>query len=218
MGLGIIPPRTDPTVINGTWFNVLKDALCSHVVPRNANGEPEANAGSLGDGAHRWLKLCRASGGPYLGQIIWVYDYNGIVEVPEGFMLCNGRFIIDTEYNAEHPGSGWAKYVGSTPLEWRRLPNLIGRYFSSNSLNQTVPGETASIPSVGSNALMLEHAHHSAGTNPAPPNAGNNGQDPVPMGVPPGHVHTVNILTALDGGNVNIQPESLAARPYMRII
>ncbi len=55
MATDTIPTRVDAQIINATWYNVLKSALCVDFNPRDISGISTDQAGSLGTSTIRWL-------------------------------------------------------------------------------------------------------------------------------------------------------------------
>jgi hypothetical protein len=116
-----------------------------------------------------------------LGTIVWVYDFNGLIATPEGYMLCSGTTVSQENYDVQHAArSGtWAVEVGSSPLAGRHLPNLVDRYLTHGAATQSGFSEITS-KGAASNLLDINHTHSVAGHNhqwfgsqdvpPPPPN------------------------------------------------
>ncbi len=150
--------RSGGKTIHELWFDVLRGALSSHFLPRNASGVPTDEAGFLGSPALRWLKAYIASGEWTTGDIKVCHSYNGATHPGEGWMLCDGRTIGQTAYDVEHGAGAWSAYVGTSLLNGKKLPDFTNR-FPVGKATTTQDGSSP-ITSVGSSAAVnLQHFH-----------------------------------------------------------
>jgi hypothetical protein len=247
MGTETIPDRANSTVIDQSWFNIVKSAIKGDWVPRNSSGVATTLGGSIGTSALVWLKAHIAAGYWSVGDLKIHHSFNGAIGPGQGWMLCDGRQITEALYDTEHGAGSWASYVGSSTLTNKYLPDFSSKYPVGASTTQD--GSIA-ITSVGnaSNQINLAHTHTTpahahkwydataAGT-PDLDGAGNSFVGGVGKTAGQGHlvVSTVGSdnspnadkSTDTSGGGTSgsggsatqsIQPESIAVQYYMRII
>lgn len=221
MSLDLIPIRKPRERILGAWPLLIVKAISGDLVPRNPKGVPQSDAGSLGTSEFPWKRLYRVSGGLSIGQMKWVYTYNGLIVAPEGFMACDGRQITPENYYTEHPGA-IAGVIEGSPILMRYMPNIVDRYLTS-TLAATKNGMTP-IPAVGANTTDFTHTHAMGTTSIPGYNGGNNGLGSCYTS-DMNHTHTASHGAAIvDAGqapramNVATNPESLVCRLYMRVI
>lgn len=157
--------NTIPTAVDGTRMpasdhNSLRTAFIENVVPRNSGAVATDIAGSLGTSSLEWLKAFIASGYWNAGDIKSHHSYNGAVGPGHGWMLCDGRVINETNYNAEHGAGTWDIYVLGSSLDGLYLPSLVSDTFTIGSSTTTQDG-TSPITKIGSNndILNLQHNH-----------------------------------------------------------
>ena len=165
MGLESLPTRTDGQTIDQNWFNTIKSILAIDLFPRNASGVVATVVGSLGSATYKWLNLYSRkaeieTGYWSAGDIKSRHTYNGVVPVGQGWMLCDGRLINETTYNAEHGAGSWATYIGTSLLDAKYLPDLTGSKYLSGVASTAATGSIA-IPEVGvaANSIDLAHTH-----------------------------------------------------------
>lgn len=217
-----IPTRKPRQTIVQAWLNLIRSVVAVDIVPRATGGGPLANAGPLGSSTYKYKRAYVFVGyfGP--GDIEFMYDYNGTLTVPEGWMLCDGRQITESNYNTEHGSGKWATYIGSSPLNNKYLPNLNNKFLQYGSNTQ----DGSSALTFVNNAGHIKNATHNHGTKNTSVFSTSNtvggwtspgslyfqglATDPVTHS----HGYTANNATL----NVSIKPESIACRAYMRII
>jgi hypothetical protein len=155
-----IPTRGEVQKNDADWFNVLNRALSGDLVPRNQSGVAGDLAGSLGSDTIRWLKAFIASGHWVAGDVKMIHPYNGDALPGEGWMLCDGRTINSTNYDTEHGSGHWSTYVGTSPLNGLKLPNMTNKYAVGKATTpETGSGTIASVGNSGHN-IQVGHAHN----------------------------------------------------------
>lgn len=117
------------------------------------------NTYSLGTNEWKWRKGFIQSGYFSCGDIKAHYSYNGRVSAGHGWMLCDGRLINETNYDAEYGSGSWDSYIVTSPLDGKYLPNLINRYMTGS--DTCTANGSSTIASVGnsSSAADLSHTH-----------------------------------------------------------
>lgn len=211
-------------VTDDAHFNAIQDALCGNLVPRNASGVAENRAGELGTDSIKFLRAEITLGYLALGHLKYFYDYDGLIAIPQGWMLADGRQITPANYDAEagrSPGD-WNKYVGSSALKNKYLPSMDNKYLiGTTSPTQNGAGPLSFVGNPN-HEINLAHTHSSPRTS-----SGGNDQSNycltsggaalgVKLASSP-HTHQATINSYL-GANVNIQPKSIKAKLIMRII
>lgn len=221
MSAETIPTRQAPQQLKKEWINFIRSVLIGDYVPRNSSAIAEDSAGALGNSTYPFKDYHVAVGENGPGDLDFIYDYAGTVEAPEGWMLCDGRVINQTNYDTEHGSGAWAAYIVSSSLVNKYLPNFNGKYMRSDSGAATQAGSSP-ITSEGNagNTINLQHNHggsvttggNSSTVTITIPYASDYG--PYPQN---GHTHTVDIPNDLSAAQ-DIRPESLACKVFMRII
>jgi hypothetical protein len=184
-------------------------------------------------------------GGYGIGEVFWVHTYNGIIAARAGCMKCDGRIINEANYDAEHT-TDWADDVGTTALDGKYLPNLVGKYpLGASTTTQT--GATA-ITAVGnaSHQVNLQHTHTGPSHNHMWYNEDGSGNDAksfssgggsqdlniaddggTGIARSSGNTFSDDLYTDMagtgatgNGGSTtqNVQPESIELVPYMKIV
>lgn len=237
MGTQRIPTRSNGQPIDESWFNRITQALFDYVVPRDASGEVGNIQGALGSPTLRWLKAFIACGYWKAGDFKFHHSYNGAAGPGQGWMLCDGRLINQTNYDAEHGSGAWAAYVGTSPLSGKYLPNAANKYLVGKS---TTPQDGSSaISSVGNSSHLanIEHLHtaykYNGASSPNTTFDSNGAEVQVEYNSQPNMGGSVNYLEITSGisdsaktfytkkaGSTakSIQPESIEVQLYMRII
>lgn len=211
-------PEVSATVTDATHWNDIKTGIVGDLVPRTA-GVATDLAGDLGTEDYPFKKAEIASGYMDNGEIISIYDYNGLVPAPQGYMLCDGRQITEDAYDTEHGEGSWAEYIGSSVLENRYLPNLDDKYLCGET-GATQDGTVAlTYEGVSGNTVNFSHNH--GGANNTGQEAQQNNGHVSTTGTPAsgsqiGHTHTFTIASTSQ--NKSIRPLSVVAKAYMRII
>jgi hypothetical protein len=212
--------RSQGQYIVQSWINLIRSVLIGDIVPRNANGIADDELGQLGTEDYFFKSYAIAVGDLGPGDIEFIYDYDGTVTPLQGWMLCDGRVINESNYNTEHGAGSWDTYIVSSVLENKYLPNLTSKYLRSNSTTATQAG-TSAITAIGnaSNQINLQHNHSSpvtSGNNDATYTGTNRGDaiKTIPANT---HTHDLTIPNALSTTQ-DIKPESLVCKVYMRII
>lgn len=154
-----IPTRGEKRLNDADWWNVIKDALSGDLLPRNASGVATDLAGSLGTETFQFLKALIASGHWVPGDIKVIHPYNGDALPGQGWMLCDGRTINESNYDIEHGAGSWDIYVGSSVLDGKKLPGMTNRY--AVGVDATTQDGSGTITPVGNagNVANLEHHH-----------------------------------------------------------
>lgn len=219
MGTNTLPTRRDPSVISGSWFNVFREALIAHLVPRNAAGSPEANAGNLGTETAPFHSMNVSSGDVWAGTLMHHYDYASSLSTPEGAMLCDGRVINKTNYDAEHGAGHWDLYVGTSPLTGKYLPDFTDTY-AVGAVGPSANG-AAAIPKKGNvnHTVNLSH-NHGGSVSTGPEDGFFTSFEKVGPGnesIRAGHTHTAPVAAAGAAAQV-VKPATIPAKTYMRII
>jgi hypothetical protein len=148
-----------------THFNNVQDAITGDILPRNASGVSTDLAASIGSSTYSFLRANVFVGYIPSGAAIPWYDFNGLISIPHGYMLCNGDQITQTKYNEQHRTSVsdatdyWSTYVGSSPLEDLYTPDLISTYQKgTTSATQSGVSAISKSGNVG-NQVNLQHNH-----------------------------------------------------------
>lgn len=171
MGTNTINDRSPGQTVQAADNNQHNDALQGDLVPRNTSGVATADAGSLGTQTFPFKRAEITSGHWAAGDVKVHHSYNGLVSAGQGWMKCDGRVINSTNYDAEHGAGSWNTYVGSSPLDGKFLPSLIGRY--PVGVNLTNQDGTSAITPLGNsgNSINIQHSHtvnshsHTTGTH-----------------------------------------------------
>jgi hypothetical protein len=238
MGSEALPTRTDGQTIDENWFNVLKNTLIQNFLPRNSSGIVTTLAGTLGESAIKWARAYIEVGYWDCGDVKLHHTYNGIVTVGQGWMLCNGNIVNETNYNAIHGAGSWATHIGTSPLEGKHLPAMANKYMTgSNTTTQTGSVALTYVGNAG-NTIDLQHLHDS-GDYAARFNDSANALWDIRTGMSSWTADKVFTITgasstsvggqttgvdvAGESGNAlsssqSIRPESLAIQYWMRII
>ncbi len=178
MSLENLPARENGSNIDETWFNLVKRVLIGIIAPRNTGGTVEADAGRLGSPTYRWNNAFVTSGYLFTGALKSKYSYTSItIPVEPGWMLCDGRVINQTNYDAEQGSGAWVAHgISSSPIAGKHLPDFGGRYIRgvTGDTTNTQDGSATIAPS-GSATINIAH-NHGGGTltsstinNPATP-------------------------------------------------
>lgn len=116
----------------------------------------------LGSSSYAWKKYNIACGDWKVGDIKAHHSYNGLEGPGQGWMLCDGRLINQTNYDAEHGAGSWASYIDSSTLTGYYLPDLVQRY--QIGVSATTQSGASSITSIGltSHTIDLQHLHTGA--------------------------------------------------------
>lgn len=170
MGTQTIPIRLNGQVIDDRWFNIIARALSNDFVPRNSSGEPTNDAGTLGTSAYSFLKAFISRGHFKAGNVKMHHSFNGAISPGEGWMLCDGRQVTKTNYDAEHGAGAWDTYIISSPLLNRYLPSMNNKFpvGVSATTKDCVSATPASVGNAGNNTnLAHNHKWFNATGNPA---------------------------------------------------
>lgn len=97
---------------------------------------------------------------PPAGTIISFHSYNGLLSPGQGWMLCDGRIVNESNYDTEFSSGDWALYIGNSDLDGLYLPDLTGSKYLTGVADTTEDGSGA-IAEVGnaSNQVDLQHSH-----------------------------------------------------------
>lgn len=154
-----IPTRRELKDNDAAWWNVIKDALSSNFLPRNASGVPTDMGGSMGSTTYQFLKAFIASGHWAAGDVQIIHPYDGDVLPGQGWMKMDGRLINETNYDIEHGAGSWDIYVVSSLLDGKYLPSMTNKYgIGKATTPQTGAG---AFTSVGNTAhqISINHSH-----------------------------------------------------------
>lgn len=203
-------------------FNKLKSLMIGDWVPRETvRYWADLAAGRLGTPQHPFLSAHVSIGECSPGEIIEVYDYAGLIIPKQGWMLCNGDLVEEEAYDAQ-PGrqhGDWIKYVGSSPIEGKYLPNMPDKYLIGGTPTQDGSAPLTFTGAVG-HQVDLRHTHrvqtdrlNADGYNPwtfvgadqYPPGFHSHGQESV-------------VVMAQDLPLLDVRPRSIEVKHYMRII
>jgi hypothetical protein len=214
-------------VTDATHFNNIQEALSGDWVPRNASGEAEDRAGSLGLSTKRFIVAKIKCGYLLQGTLKFFYDYAGLLVIPQGWMLCNGDLVNETNYEAQagRVAGDWNKYVGLRPFENLYLPSLNSKYLIGGTTTQSGQSAITFTGNAG-HTINLEHNHTSplsmgndngAGAVEGTLGSYPNGRRAEPYQANNSHAHSVTVANSLSTAQT-IQPKSIKAKIYMRII
>jgi len=161
MGTDPITAASDGTVIPAADHNSLRSAFLEDLVPRNTSGIATTLAGDLGTSSLEFLKAHIASGYFFAGQILPMHTYNGVATPGHGWMLCDGRIINETNYDAEFSSTDWDTYIISSILDGKYLPNLTGnKYLSGKSATaQTGASPITEVGLASNQQSVPNHTH-----------------------------------------------------------
>ena len=247
MGSDTLPARANGQTIDQTWFNILQSILTADNYPRNTSGIVTNEAGSLGSKTYQWLKAYIKSGHFACGDIKWMHTFGGAVTVPQGWFICDGTVINETNYDAQldKAAGDWDTYVVTSPLNGLYSPNLIDKY--PVGIADTTQDGSVAITGVGNAGHEIDiahtHSHNhkwynnqsavtddetfaSNGASTVLP-AGTDGtkkQIAVRDGEAPSGYYTLgdswtdNDATSAGSATQSIQPESIAFIPLIRIV
>lgn len=228
-----------PPNIDATWFNDLLDAIALGMVPRVlATGVPTNSAGNLGTASLSWTRLY-AEADFSVGDLKLHHSYNGAAIAGDGWMLCDGRQVNQSNYDAEHGAGTWNSYIGSSSLQDKFLPSFPGRYMAGVAV--TTQDGTLPINGIGNplHAANFTHVHKwytqtggsglnssfgptgSARTLVTPSGSGSAGLvfNTSASGIPNNFYLTGDYYTAPAGDMArNVQPDSIEYLVYMKII
>lgn len=131
------------------------------LVPINSDTQTASdNTHDLGSTEHRWARAYINVGSWQQGDVKIHHSFNGVATAGAGWMLCDGRQINQTTYDAEHGSGSWASDVGTAgSLLNKYLPDLISRY--AVGVSATSQDGTSAITSVGNtaNSSVFTHTH-----------------------------------------------------------
>jgi hypothetical protein len=205
-------------------FNNVQDAITGDVYPRTA-GLATDKAGDLGSATYPWLAANVVSGYIPGGATIPWYDFNGLLDIPQGYMLCNGDVVSRSTYNIQHrtgvsdTTDYWALYIGSSPLEGLHLPSMALRYFKG-TVSSTQAGSSALTyaGNIGT-VVNLQHNHGSVVTTNAVAtvNESNAGLLTYIEATSGTHTHNATITNDLSTAQ-DITPLSIDVKYLMRIL
>lgn len=139
--------------------NQYKEALGNDHLPRDTDGIPTAEGGSLGSAIYPWLRLFILVGGWQVGDIKMHHSFNGAAAIGHGWMLCDGRQVTKTAYETEHGAATWDTLIGTSDLLNKYLPNFTNKF--PVGVAATTQAGTIAITSVGnaSHQINLQHTH-----------------------------------------------------------
>jgi len=158
MGTNTIPTAVTGTAIPASDHNSLKEAMGNDLVPRNTSGVATADQGDLGSSSLPFKRAAITSGYWMAGDIKPMHTYNGVLTPGQGWMKCDGRVINSTNYDAEHGAGSWVKYVISSLVDGKYLPDITGDKYLSG-VSTTAQTGAAPITEVGNASNQIDNSH-----------------------------------------------------------
>lgn len=227
-----IPARREEQTIDAEWFNLLRSVMVGSIFPRNGGANVETLKGSLGTSIYRWLRAYIASGYWSIGDVKMHHSFNATKGPGQGWMLCDGRLINETNYNTEHGAGAWATYVGTSALDGKYLPNMTDKYpIGADATTQTGaaaitsvgnPNHSASIPSHGHKYIVGNKTNTPAQTYDSAGNIGNLSGSvttgPNSVCIQEYQYTQPDYYTSKTTSSATIRPESITTQFYMRVI
>jgi len=159
MGTESIPTRASLQTITATFFNIFKSVMIGDFVPRDSNGDAVTEEGSLGTSSIAWLRAHISSGYFTIGDIKAHHTYNATAPITQGWMLCDGTVINEANYNTEHSAGDWAKYIVSSALDGKNLPDLTGKYLVGAATTTQDGSSPLTFVGNASNQINIAHSH-----------------------------------------------------------
>jgi hypothetical protein len=152
-------PTETADIVQRTHVNKFKTALSGDLVPRDSSGNVGTNTAGLGTSTYHFTKAFITSGAFSAGDIKAHHSYNGAAPIGDGWMLCDGRQVTQSNYDTEHGAGSWANFIVSSPLLNKYLPNMTSRYLVGKAT--TTQSGSSAITAVGntSNTIDLHHSH-----------------------------------------------------------
>jgi hypothetical protein len=159
MGNQSLTTRANGDTIDETWYDIYRQVLSGDLYPRrSSDGAPTDLGANLGTASLRWKQLKVASGEYTAGAVKMRHSYNGLVSPGHGWMLCDGRQINKTNYDAEWGAGSWDSKIIASPLEDKYLPNMVNKYLvGAASVSQDGSVALTSVGNAGH--LALSHNH-----------------------------------------------------------
>lgn len=216
MGTETIPLRKAGQVIQKTWINNFQEVLSGSFIGRFSNGIVQNNYGRLGTSAYKWRRHFVFIGDGGAGDVLPWYDYNGDVLLPQGFMLCNGDVINQTNYDSQHLSGDWVKYISSSVLNGLYLPDMNGN-FAMKTLS-TLESGSAPITTYGSHTMNVAHAHTVSASAPSGGSFGFTLGAANRIAYTTAHYHSDGTTTSSLSSVQNKEPEHILVKFLMRII
>lgn len=210
-----------PAIVDGktaaTDFNNIQDGLTGNIYPRNSSGVATDKAADLGSSALPWLAASSEDSIP-VGTIIGWYDYAGLLTMPQGWMLCDGSIVNESNYNSQHAAGDWLVYVGASPIGGIYLPNLNNKFLKGT--DAATQSGTSAITSSGNVGHVVDMAHDHGGvatdasyTGSAMSDAGA-GTEHYVASASHGHVNSV---VSANVENRNIEPLNIKVKFLMKV-
>ncbi len=217
MGIETIPDRGSGQRGKFSWLENLRQSFVGTFAPRGISGIPRANYGRLGSSTYPWKRAHIQMGYLGIGDVFAWHDYAGNVDVPQGYMLCNGVIVSQANYDAQHAAGDWANYIGTSPIATLYLPDMDQTYIKGKS--GTLQAGTVAITKVGANTQNFQHNHGSPKTTTAAGGSvyNNNGNDSAGGFMVAFHTHGFTIPNALSATQ-DIRPSSSSVKFIMRIV
>lgn len=217
MGVENIPDRFPGQTIQFSWVNLIRDVLIGAFVPRGLNGNPRSNYSRLGTKSFPWKEMHVQLADFGLGDVYHFHDYAGNIPIPQGWMLCDGSLVNESNYDAQHAAGDWDRYIVSSVLTGLYLPDTNLAYVKGKT--GTLQAGTAPITTVGSSTANLAHTHGSPKTTTV--------EDVAAVEVsqssnalyfaPDDHTHSLTITSDLSSAQ-DIRPSTNLVKMVMRII
>lgn len=156
------------------------------------------------------------------GSIRLFHTYNDTLDIPRGWMICNGNVVNETNYEAIHGSGTYATDgIASSNLLNLYLPNYTDRY-AVGATATTQDGVSATMTPVGNTDHEIDFAHtHSGASHTHGPSSTTYGTyDTInTTGLQQGDTQaaTYTLQSALSD-NTEIKPESVEMVFIMRVI
>lgn len=99
------------------------------------------------------------------GMTITFHTFNDTLDIPRGWMRCNGEVVNETNYNAEHGSGAYAADgIASSNLLNKYLPNMTDKY--AVGATSTTQDGTVAITTVGNAGSIIDFSHtHTIGSH-----------------------------------------------------
>lgn len=199
-----------------TTSKIVDEAVTEDKVASNAATEDK-----LADNAVTQAKIVTLFLGSEIGAVRMFQTYNDLLEVPRGWMICNGEIINETNYNALHGAGAFATDgITSSAILLKYLPNMASCY-AVGADTTTQDGATA-LTTTGNedHQVDLAHTHSYAAAHSHGPEVTRLGSypDPGDLNLQGDTDTATSALNSSLSNDVVIRPESIEFLYIMRVI